>query len=138
MGAYTCDECRPPKGDGWHYRENPHNPCELIAEPCPSKEAARADESAQELAKLAHENAWAAAQQIMRDVADTMPRFNANEVRERFEDARIPTSLIGSAFTWAAKRELIVKEAERVMSDQATTRHEIASWRSLSYGRQAS
>lgn len=134
--SYLCDECRPPKGDGWHYREAADG--SMVAEPCPSKAITRQHQSAQELAKLAHENAWAAAQQIMRDVADTMPRFDANLIRTRFEDARIPTSLIVSAFTWAAKRELIVKDAERVMSDQATTRHEIATWRSLQYGRRQS
>lgn len=136
--SYLCDECRPPKGDGWHYRVDPENPDgDLIAEPCPNKAIEKQAEKAQELAKIAQKDAWAAAQQIIRDVAETMPQFNANLIRDRFDQAGIPTSLRGSAFRWAAEKQLI-RRAGSVMSDQDTTRHEVGEWVSLAYRRSAS
>lgn len=119
----TCDECK--YDGGWHLKD-PDHPYR-----CPNYLAVDEQAHAQNLAKLAHKNAWKAAQQIIRDAAHELPTLDANLLRDRFEQARIPTSLIGSAFTWAAKRELIAKEAERVQSTEATTRHEIARWRSL-------
>lgn len=126
---YTCPICAPPKGDGWHYREDPDT-LELTAEPCPNKASTRQHEDAQQLAKLANENAWQAAQQIITDVAEELPQFNANVIRERFEHAGVPTSLRGSAFKWAADQQLI-RKAGSVMSDEATTRHEVGEWVSL-------
>ena len=123
----TCDECK--YDGGWHYDIDDAG--NITQRRCPNWIAAEAHLEAQELAKLANENAWAAAQQIIRDAAHELPTLDANLLRDRFDQARIPTSLIGSAFTWAAKRELITKEAERVQSTEATTRHEIARWRSL-------
>ena len=133
MNARSCDECR---FDGsWHYDIDDAG--NITQRRCPNWIAAEAHLEAQELAKLANENAWAAAQQIIRDVAETMPQFNANLIRDRFDQAGIPTSLRGSAFRWAAEKHLI-RKAGSVMSDQDTTRHEVGEWVSLAYRRSAS
>lgn len=135
--SYLCDECRPPKGDGWHYRVDPENPDgDLIAEPCPNKAIEKQAEKAQELAKIAQKDAWAAAQQIIRDCAETMPTLDANHIRDLFDDARIPTTLRGLAFQWAAKHGLI-EQFDRTQSSEASTRHGIGVWRSLVYGRRS-
>lgn len=101
--------------------------------PCPNKVATQEAGKQRDVAKIAQTDAWKAAQEIMRDVAETLSVFDANVIRDRFDDARIPTSLRGSAFTWAAKAGLI-EPFDRTQSNQATTRHGIARWRSLAGG----
>ena len=131
MSAYTCDRCR--LDGGLHYDEDPDT-LEIVVSRCPNRAQTEQQDKVQELAKLAHENAWKAAQQIMRDVAAEYPEFNANVIRDRFEQAGIPPSLNGSAFTWAKDKGLIERvDGASVWSTKQSTKHDVKVWRSLRY-----
>lgn len=135
MSAYTCEECK--YSGGWHDDPNA-DPLDPTAPQirCPNRAITEQVQHAQQLAKLANENAWEAAKAIIRDAAQTRAEFSANDLAVEFE--QIPDTLHGSAFTWAAKRGLIEASGRMVMHRDPATRHKITVWRSLAYRSRAS
>ena len=146
--ARSCDDCRYSGSPGLHWIDPAEGHTDLSADdlarlepysvPCPNAAADDERHRIEELVKLSHQNAWKAAQEVMRDVADTLPEFNANTIRERFDLADVPKTLRGSAVKWAADHGLIESAGRRVMSSEASTRHPVEVWRSKRYGRRAS
>lgn len=133
-GKFTCEVCAPPKGDGWHYSEDPVT-LELTAYPCPRKAAEKQAEATRQYVADESTKAAKAAREIIRDKARFLPELSANDVRREMEHAGVPKSLIGGAFrslAQGADPTLAHFDPPRfVMSLEETTRHRIELWRSL-------
>lgn len=131
---WTCDVCRL-LSPGWHTipSADPDIPDEVVR--CPTWLASKNATMAQAFAAGETTAAKEAAHRVITDAAHGMSVLNANTVRDRFEDAQVPSALIPGAFTWAKNQRLIEKMDTRVMSTEKGTRHEVAQWRSLVYRR---
>lgn len=132
---YTCEVCRI-ESPGWHTVESDDAAIPPKIVRCPQYLATVQQQHAQELVADAHTEAFKAAKQIIRDAAQRLPVFSANEIRRELDDARIPGPVVGSAFRALAQCNdpIIERTNDRVQSNEDTTRHEIYRWRSLVFG----
>lgn len=126
----SCPECA--LTGSWHFTDD----LEPRAYRCPVYVQAQLVEQAHELTATAHVEALEAAKRIIRDTAERLPIFSANEIRQELEAAQIPGPVVGSAFRALAqcKDPVIARTDDRVQSNEDTTRHEIYRWKSLVYG----
>lgn len=125
----VCDVCK--YDGGWHLDDPDHPtrcPNYLAADEQERLRTVAAEYRADERSKAA-----TAAQAIMRDLAHVHAELSANDCRAVFEQARVPSSLIGYAFRWAKSEQLIEETGRFVQSTEKTTRHRIAVWASLVY-----
>lgn len=102
--------------------------------PCP---AVAADNEAQRIEGMVadqHTAAFKAAKRIVADFADTRAAFSANDCADAMDNAGVPSSLRGSAFSWAAREGLIEETTTRERHRDPAVRHKIPVWRSLRFG----
>ena len=126
-GRYTCNVCK--LDGGWHYPDD--------GEPyrCPERAQTAERERIEGIVADQHTQAFQAAKRIVADFAETRVAFSANDCADAMDDAGVPSSLRGSAFSWAAREGLIEETATRVAHRDPAVRHKIPVWRSLAYGR---
>lgn len=125
----TCDVCK--FDNGWHYSDDE----KPRATRCPNYLSVEQHKQALQLTADAHTAAFKRAKEIIADVARHMYEFDANYVRDLFDEEDIPTSVRGSAFRWAASDRAsfdgpLIEAAGDVQSTEASTRHRIYRWRS--------
>lgn len=129
MTAVKHQPCRRCTVEGpWRFDDDGHciGKCSCIT-------TATAQAEAQRLTADAHTRAFQAAKAIITDAAHGMAELNGNVLREAFEQAQIPSPIIGAAFS-ACRRDGVIAETGRfVQSTEASTRHRIAVWGSLVY-----
>jgi hypothetical protein len=132
------ERCCPIDSPGWHWIDDGNPEHQPRSVRCPALLAAAVHEQAMRLTEAANDKATEAARCIVADAAASRFEFSSNDLHDDLEAAQIPGSVVGPAFTWAAKptRErgpLIEPTGRYVMSNDPATRHRVQVWRSTVY-----
>lgn len=122
MGKYTCPVCV--TDGGYHFAEDG------TASRCPNYLATKNHEAALALTADAHVDALRAAKQIVKDFAETHPKFSSNDTRAAMQDAGVPSPIVGVAFRACAEAGLI-EAVGTVRNTDDNTRHRVYEYRSL-------
>lgn len=85
----------------------------------------------------ANPQAMRAALAIIRETAQTLPEFTANDTRLRMKLAQIPGPVIGAAFRQAVKDRVLQPIGYEPSTDGPTHAHPVHRYVSLKYGRTA-
>lgn len=122
-----CPSCR--YDGGWHYDDDGNATR-------PHHDAAKLHEHAETVVAEASKRQVEAALLIVKDAAETMQEFSANNLAAEFDAAQIDSSgATGQAFRIAHQRGWIEDTKQRIASTKkGTNGAEVKVWRSLRFG----